>query len=83
MSNTYTITKAKKGDAILLLDSTGIIVGIFSTEAEAEQAKPIIDYNLQRGKVPARLLKSVPQHRYRTNNKQVSNKNRQNQQRSK
>lgn len=77
MSSNFTTVRAPKGDAILLKDATGAIVGVFNNEAEAMQAAPIIAYNLERGRVPARLLKVVPPHRRRQNNKQMTNKNKQ------
>lgn len=83
MSNEFTTVRNAKGDAVLLKDSSGAIIGVFNNEAEAEQAKPIIAYNLERGRVPARLLKSVPPHRRRPSNKQVTNKNRPQQNRRK
>lgn len=75
MSNDFTTVRNAKGDAVILKDSTGAVVGIFNNEAEAAEAMPIIAYNLERGRVPARLLKVVPPHRRRTDNRQSFNKN--------
>lgn len=83
MSNEFTIVRNAKGDAVLLKDSSGYTVGVFNNEAEAEQAMPIIAYNLERGRVPADLLKTVPAHRRRSNNRQPSGNNRQQQNRRK
>lgn len=83
MSNQFTTVRNSKGDAVLLKDAGGAIVGVFNNEAEAEQAMPIIAYNLERGRVPAKLLKTVPPHRRRPNNRQPFNKNKQQQNRRK
>ena len=69
-------------DTVLLKDSNGAVVGVFNNEVEAEQAKPFITYNLEQGRVPAKLLKIAPPHR-RSNNRQSSNKNKQQQNRRK
>lgn len=79
MSSEFTTVRNAKGDAVLLKDSSGAIVGVFNNGSEAEQAKPIIAYNLERGRVPVRLLKVVPPHRRRPsspNSRHSSNKNR-------
>lgn len=60
-------------DTVLLKDVTGAIVGVFNTEEEAQQAMPIIGYNLQRQYVPTRLHKVRPAHRQ--TNTQPTNKN--------
>lgn len=66
---------------VQLVDNEGIIVGFYNTAKEALAAAPIIKYNLSRGKVPAKLLKTIPPHckaqvmSYRQNNKQVTNNN--------
>jgi hypothetical protein len=48
--------------AYLLIDSKGLICGVFDSQINADKALPTVAYNLYRGKVPARLHKTRPSH---------------------